>query len=270
MTRLAIKGWCPGALKPMMSGDGLVVRVRPYGGRLDAMQAAELADLAERYGNGLIDATSRANLQIRGVTHQAHPALLEGLSQLKLIDRDPEAESRRNVLVTPFWGVADDTSSLAAELEQALAGNAIDLPTKFGFAVDDGEVRVLAGASADIRIERDRAGGLIVRADGIEFGHSTTRGDAVNAAIALAEWFVRSGGVSGRRGRMATHVRPNTAGCAARRRRTGTSDGYPPSRSLSSGRDGRRCARAVGPCGSSTSCCQHASVADDAVADDPG
>ena len=70
MSALAIKGWCPGALRPMLSGDGLVVRVRPYGGRLDATQAAGLADLAERYGNGLIDVTSRANLQIRGVSEQ--------------------------------------------------------------------------------------------------------------------------------------------------------------------------------------------------------
>ena len=28
MSAAAIKGWCPGALRPMQSGDGLVVRVR--------------------------------------------------------------------------------------------------------------------------------------------------------------------------------------------------------------------------------------------------
>ena len=52
----------------MQSGDGLVVRMRPRGGRLSAAQAAGIAELAERYGNGLIDLTSRANLQIRGVS----------------------------------------------------------------------------------------------------------------------------------------------------------------------------------------------------------
>ena len=55
MSAVAIKGWCPGALRPMQSGDGLVVRVRPFGGRLEAAQVAGIADLAERYGNGLID-----------------------------------------------------------------------------------------------------------------------------------------------------------------------------------------------------------------------
>ena len=29
MSAFEIKGWCPGALRPMLSGDGLVVRVRP-------------------------------------------------------------------------------------------------------------------------------------------------------------------------------------------------------------------------------------------------
>jgi precorrin-3B synthase len=206
MSEVAIKGWCPGALRPMRSGDGLLVRVRPHGGRLAARQAAGVAALAERYGNGLIDVTSRANLQIRGVSDERHLPLLDGLAQLGLLDEDPEVESRRNILVTPFWNSGDDACSLAAELEQALAASALDLPTKFGYAVDDGRERVLAGASADVRIERDRAGGLMVRADGAKLGRATTRGEAVNAALALAEWFVATGGAKGGRGRMAAYI----------------------------------------------------------------
>ena len=38
-----VKGWCPGALRPMLSGDGLVLRVRPHGGRLSQAQAAGIA-----------------------------------------------------------------------------------------------------------------------------------------------------------------------------------------------------------------------------------
>ena len=29
---IEVKGWCPGALQPMPSGDGLLVRVRPWCG----------------------------------------------------------------------------------------------------------------------------------------------------------------------------------------------------------------------------------------------
>ena len=205
MSAASVKGWCPGALRPMQSGDGLVVRVRPFGGRLDAEQIAGLAHLAERHGNGLIDVTSRANLQIRGVSDNSHRLLLDGLAQLTLLDPDADTESRRNILITPFWRDGDETQALVAELEEALADSALALPTKFGFAIDDGTSRVLAGNSADVRIERDLAGGLMVRADGARLGRSVARGEAVATALAVARWFVASGVRDGR-GRMATHL----------------------------------------------------------------
>ncbi|MEY9183651.1 precorrin-3B synthase [Bradyrhizobium sp. RP6] len=211
MSAAPIKGWCPGALRPMLSGDGLVVRVRPFGGRLEAAQIAGLAELAGRHGNGLIDVTSRANLQIRGVKEEGHLPLLDGLAQLALLDPDAEIEARRNVLVTPFWSSGDETQSLAAELEEALADSGLALPTKFGFAIDDGRSRVLAGDSADIRIERDRLGRLLVRADGARLGRSVARGQAVSTALALASWFIISGGARDGRGRMAAHIASGAA-----------------------------------------------------------
>ena len=207
MSAVAIKGWCPGAWQPMRSGDGFVVRIRPHGGRIDADQAAGIADLAERHGNGLIDLTNRANLQIRGVSEHSHPPLIEGLAKLRLLDPDPEIEARRNVLVTPFWTVEDEVISIAQKLERRLADGPIGLPAKFGFAVDCGGERMLAGASADVRIERGVDGQLLVRADGIEFGHRVTRDEAASVALDLAKWFVASGGVAEGRGRMAAHIK---------------------------------------------------------------
>src|SRR4051812_13091950 len=206
MSASVVKGWCPGALRPMQSGDGLVVRVRPFGGRLDAAQISGLAHLAERHGNGLIDVTSRANLQIRGVNETSHRLLLEGLAQLALLDPDADAESRRNILVTPFWRAGDETQSLAAELEERLADSTLELPTKFGFAIDDGTSRVLAGDSADVRIERDGEGRLLVRADDARLGRSVGRGEVVTTALAFATWYVTSGGARDGRGRMAAHL----------------------------------------------------------------
>ena len=57
-----VHGWCPGALRPMMSGDGLVVRVRAPLGRLSQAQAAGVAQLAVDHGNGLIDVSVRLGL----------------------------------------------------------------------------------------------------------------------------------------------------------------------------------------------------------------
>ncbi|MEM9636722.1 MAG: cobalamin biosynthesis protein CobG, partial [Pseudomonadota bacterium] len=71
-----VKGWCPGAFKPMMSGDGLIVRVRPFFARLSREQVLGLCDLVHSYGSGILDLTNRANLQIRGVSEDAFDALL--------------------------------------------------------------------------------------------------------------------------------------------------------------------------------------------------
>ena len=206
MTAFAIKGWCPSALRPMLSGDGLVVRLRPRGGRLSAAQAVGIAELAQRCGNGLVDLTSRANLQIRGVRKDSHESLVIGLDRLGLVDSDQAMEAQRNIVVAPFWSDGDDTNALAAELERTLAVRRLGLPEKFGFTVDCGPRRVLAQASADIRIERDVDGGLIVRADGAQHGHAVTRAGAIEAALSLVEWFVASGGIRDGRGRMATHL----------------------------------------------------------------
>jgi precorrin-3B synthase len=206
MTAFAIKGWCPSALRPMLSGDGLVVRLRPRRGRLSAEQAAGIAELSQRCGNGLIDLTGRANLQIRGVREDSQEALMAGLARLGLVDDDQATEAQRNILVAPFWAEGDDTHSLSIELERALATRPLGLPEKFGFAVDCGTTRVLAQAPADIRIERGAGGGLIVRADGVEDGCAVSRADAIDVALSLAEWFLASGGVRDSRGRMAAHL----------------------------------------------------------------
>lgn len=206
MSAPVIQGWCPGALRPMLSGDGLVVRVRPHLGRLTQAQAAGVAGLARRYGNGLIDLSSRANLQVRGVAEAGHPPLIEGLRALGLVDDSVAAETRRNIIVAPFWSEGDATANLAAALESALAADdAPAPPAKFGYAVDCGNRPVLADASADIRIER-LDGGLIVRADGALTGARATAATAAALALDLARWFLASGGAPDGRGRMAAHL----------------------------------------------------------------
>ena len=179
-----VKGWCPGAHRPMMSGDGLVVRVRPRLARLDRAQALCLAALAQRFGSGVIDLTSRANLQIRGVAEADHEALLQELARLHLLDADASLERRRNVLVTPFWHAGDLTERLTLALLAALPALP-ELPAKVGFAVDTGAAPLLGGASADVRFERGSSG-LILRADGAARGRPVTEQDAIPALLEMA------------------------------------------------------------------------------------
>lgn len=201
MTAWEIKGWCPGALRPMQSGDGLVVRIRPPLGRLTPAQAQAIAQAAETHGNGIIDLSARANLQLRGVTETSHPYLIEDLRAQDLIDPDIETETLRNLIVTPFRDA--ETTHLAATLTAALA-RMPTLPGKFGFALDTGPRPVLTQASADIRIERAGDGRLILRPVGHTLGQPVT--DLAADAIAIANWFVASGGITNGRGRMAALI----------------------------------------------------------------
>ncbi|MDE4304065.1 precorrin-3B synthase [Phaeobacter gallaeciensis] len=205
-----VYGWCPGALRPMMSGDGLVVRLRAPMGRLTTDQARGVAELSRRHGNGLLDLSGRANLQMRGIKRDSHTALLSGLRDLGLLDTDEAAEARRNVMLTPFWTEGDDSAVIARRLASALtAATDLTLPGKFGFAVDCGTAPVLRDAAADIRIERD-ASGLILRPDGAELGLSVTRETAVPEALNLARWFLDTGGAPDGRGRMRQQLAKGT------------------------------------------------------------
>ena len=187
----SVKGWCPSAYRPMMSGDGLVVRIRPNLARLKQAQILELCDLAERFGSGILEFTNRANLQLRGISEAGFPELLDALNALEVLDTDPEIERRRNILVNPFWKNGDRTVRLANGLAAKL-DKLPDLPAKFGFAVDTGEWPVLAEASADIRLEALASGDILVRADGMQSGVACDESNAIDTVLAMADWFARN------------------------------------------------------------------------------
>ncbi len=81
MNQILRKGWCPTLERPMETGDGLLVRLHIRYGIVSAANALVIADCSTRYGNGLIDLTSRGNLQFRGVKHKEYEALFTELTQ---------------------------------------------------------------------------------------------------------------------------------------------------------------------------------------------
>lgn len=200
-----MRGWCPDAWRPMAAGDGLLVRVKPRLGRVTRHQLLGLFEAAATHGNGLIDLTSRANLQLRGVSEAGWPPLLERLIDLGLVDADPVREARRTLLVAPDWQAGDDTHRIATDLLARL-DDLPALPGKMGFVIDAGSAPLLGDAPGDFRIERSAAGGLILRADGRAKGALLARGAEAAALVRLAHWFVESGGADA--GRMARHTAP--------------------------------------------------------------
>jgi precorrin-3B synthase len=160
-----IKGWCPGALRPMASGDGLLIRAKIVGSRLLAHQAREIARIASRYGNGLLDLSQRAQLQLRGVSDATLDDALRRLAALSLLAPDAATESVLNMIASPLAGLDPqapfDANDLAARLAQVIGVDKTlrALPGKFFFAIDDTSALGLADVAADIRIEALREPG---------------------------------------------------------------------------------------------------------------
>ncbi|MFZ2106481.1 MAG: hypothetical protein WAV18_14085, partial [Roseiarcus sp.] len=155
----AVKGWCPGALRPMPTGDGLLVRVRISAGRLSLDQAEALASCARDCGNGTIEVSSRGNLQLRGVAEAKLNELQARLAAERLVDPDPATERVRNIVASSLSDVDPqaflDVTPIVAALEARLAidENLRALPGKFGFVIDAGGRWPLGDVEADVRFE---------------------------------------------------------------------------------------------------------------------
>ena len=191
MSRPKAQGWCPTAFHPMMSGDGMLLRVRPQFNRLSLDQALGLCKIAEKFGNGLIDFTSRAAVQIRGLTPASFAKAFSALQSLSLVSQTASHEALRGVLLSPEWQENDLTHRLTQALYDRL-DELPELPAKFGFAIDTGRLPVLQSCSADIRLETSKDGRLLLIEDGADFGLSVSQDTAISALISLAHRFSKA------------------------------------------------------------------------------
>ncbi|MBJ6125370.1 precorrin-3B synthase [Microvirga splendida] len=148
------RGWCPGVRRPMATGDGLLVRLHPFGGRLSADQARLVAQGAREHGNGHLDITARGNLQIRGVSEATYPDLLELLEREGLAEPEGDGPHRLTAL-SPLAGLDPRDQCDALALAQAIedAAHSIEgLPAKFFVVVDGGGTMPLDEIGADLHL----------------------------------------------------------------------------------------------------------------------
>lgn len=141
---------CPGLVRPWLADDGAIVRFRLIGGRTDRPTLHRLLDVAEQYGDGRVLLTSRANVQVRGVTHD------DGCLAEEFVDAavgtglipHPQHELVRNVMVSPATGIVGGQADLTVVAQQfddllcaepSLAG----LSARFLTVLDDGRGDVL-------------------------------------------------------------------------------------------------------------------------------
>ncbi|MFT3729849.1 MAG: precorrin-3B synthase [Hyphomicrobium sp.] len=197
MTRAAHlrKGWCPGALRPMRSGDGLLVRVRPRAGAFSLPALRAVGAVAAQFGSGEIDLTNRGNLQIRGVTDATFQPALAALDSTGLLDASAEAEAVRNIVVDPLSGIDPgraDVRLLAAGMEGILARDKRmwGLPAKFGFSLSGTSEPRVGDRDADVMISAD-ADHFAIALDGApDVRCAISRDEAIDAAHRLALTFV--------------------------------------------------------------------------------
>ncbi len=188
------KGWCPGALRPMETGDGLLVRIRPRGGRMSIVNLLTVAGIAARHGSGAIDLTSRANLQLRGLDTETYPDALQDLRTANLVDDDVRSEALRNIVVDPLAGLEPgraDVAAIAHDLERRLTAEAqtFSLSDKFGISIS-GAGQSLGGAPADIQVFLGTDRDAVIAIDGNEGLEARVSAEtAVDAVLALVRAF---------------------------------------------------------------------------------
>lgn len=135
---------CPGLWRIVSARDGGICRIKLPGGLLLADQADAVAAAAERFAGGVIEATNRGNLQIRGIGSE-HRALVDTLLAAGLGPREAAGDDVRNLMLSPLAGhdplMLLDARPLAGQILELLEGTPRfhQLSAKFAVQLDAGE-----------------------------------------------------------------------------------------------------------------------------------
>jgi precorrin-3B synthase len=169
-----------------------MVRIRIPGGQTTGDGLARLGELAQEYGNGLLQLTSRGSVQIRGLPEVLPDALADGIAAAGLL---PSAshERVRNLLATPLTGLHGgraDLRPMTRALDQALLAEPelADLSARFLFVLDDGRADVIT-MDFDLGYQAHGPGGGMILI-GLE-RFLVTAEEAVPTMIKMARRIVR-------------------------------------------------------------------------------
>ena len=180
---------CPGLLRIVQALDGGICRIKLAGGSISAAQACAVADAAQAYAGGVIEATNRANLQIRGIGAE-QDALIAMLLAADLGPSNAAGDDVRNLMLSPSAGIDPqmlfDTRPLAEQILASLQNRPRfhELSAKFAVQLDGGEALAMLEHHHDLWLSAFVRNGETLLA----FGLAGCPGqDAPLAAVPLAK-----------------------------------------------------------------------------------
>jgi precorrin-3B synthase len=178
---------CPSLIAPMATGDGYLARLVASGRTIDLAAFTALCAAARCHGNGIIEITTRANIQVRGLTESAIADFAAEVEPLGIattgvpISVDPLAGLDRNELL--------DAGTLGEELRGALARASFSgrLGPKVCVAIDGGSALHIDRLAADVRLRATPSGDIAILVGGDDSSAAglclVRRDKAVEAAL---------------------------------------------------------------------------------------
>lgn len=104
-----------------------MMRVRITNGRSSAAQFRAMAEIAEKLGNGVLEITTRQQIELRAIRIQSVPEILEKLKGVNLGSLQTGMDNVRNVNTCPMAGLTPgellDASPAGRELTEIFIGN---------------------------------------------------------------------------------------------------------------------------------------------------
>jgi precorrin-3B synthase len=206
---------CPGVLRAHLAHDGAVARIRVPGGQTTSSALDRLSRIAQQFGSGDLQLTSRASLQLRGLPDPVPADFIGAVREAGFLPSESH-ERVRNIVASPLTGISGglaDVRPLVASLDAALCAQPklASLPGRFLFAVDDGRGDISGTQQFDLAFRSvDHDHGWVLLGDA-RLGMLVPAADAVAALLDLAHQFL----AATRGSRDVWHVRDLTGWAAS-------------------------------------------------------
>ena len=155
-----VRGACPSIDRPMETGDGLLTRLTPVSGYFTPAELSNIAIAADESGNGIMEVSTRGNLQVRGLSDASIPTFMSRIDETNI-------KLNRNVpvVVNPLAGLVSDEITdprdIQARLRKALQKTDLfqRLSPKTSIIVDSGSALSLSQLIGDVRLRAVRGDG---------------------------------------------------------------------------------------------------------------